>query len=146
VSSAQLLDDEAATRASHIVARPGVELRPRWTGLPGRVALLVAKHCGITVELLRSRDRRREVVAGRRLALVVWVAHLGRAPGQMSDFLGLSSAGASHLLNRDAEAVARLAHEAEWIAALCWAEKPEELRSESKEGRTVPKGTTGETT
>jgi putative transposase len=122
----------ATQRRVDLLAQVGLPIRPAWSGEPEAVVRMVAAHRGVCGDAMRSRERRRELVNARRLALLVWVAHLGRGPGAMAVALGLSSGAASHLLNRDLEAVAALGQDAEFLAAKCWSRNDSGIRYESK--------------
>ena len=96
--SSMVLDGENRTR-SEILASPGTPIRQRWDGRIESLLRAVARHTGISVSRLVSRERRREVVAARRLAVMTGTRHLGLNTSEVGAALGVSRQAASWLLN-----------------------------------------------
>ncbi len=108
-------------QAHVVLASREMVIRPRWDGEARMVVEQVAQQLGLSGQALRSRDRTRSVVQGRRLALWVWNRHLGRAQGEMGGALGLSSSAVSHLL-RSAHSTT-LEQQANRVAQMCWPDR-----------------------
>jgi hypothetical protein len=79
------------------VATPDTPLRSQWQGSPQYVAHYVAQHTGVSLSLMRSRNRTREISQARRIAMLAW-QQLGRPLVQMSNFLGISQSSGNELL------------------------------------------------
>lgn len=78
---------------------PG-SVHPRWEGSVREVVEAVAITMQMPVESLHSRRRTRDVVAARRVCLLVWTIHLGRAAVEMATALGIGESAASRLRSR----------------------------------------------
>ena len=81
-----------------VLARPNTPVRARCDVSIERVLAAVARELRISVDELRSTARRRDIVAGRRLALLVWYRDLGQVQAKMAASLGISDSAASQLL------------------------------------------------
>ncbi len=121
ITDGALSTEESPRRRHDVLATDSTPLRPRWPGDVTTVVTAAADMMGVSVDFLVSRRRDRRAVGARRLALLVWTGGLGRAQTEMAQALGLTCAGASHLLYRSDAAVARLATQAEVLTAWCWA-------------------------
>lgn len=108
--------EREARRGDHAAGRR--RMHAPWRGAPDAALALVAANTGLPVEVLRSRDRRTEVVEGRRLALRLWTEHLGRPAVQMARELGLAPSTASSLLRYRLDRAERLDGEAEGLSVL----------------------------
>lgn len=97
-----------------VLARPDTPLRPRWDGQVTTVVRAAAQAMKLTPAEMRSRTRQRGVADARRLALLVWRAHLGRPQAEMAAALGITDAAASQLLSSEVR-IARLAEKAEVV-------------------------------
>lgn len=89
-----------------------------WTGGVDTLLAIVASATGVTVGLLKSRARRRDVADARRLAILVWSRYLGRRQREICDPLALTSGAASQLLSNSA-AIRRLEPLALAVAEAC---------------------------
>lgn len=98
-----------------ILARPHTPMYRDWRGSPRAVLTACAGTQRVTEDDARSKSRRREVIAARRLALLVWTRYLGRSQVAMAATLGISRSAASQLLSRP-DRVSRLDQAARWIA------------------------------
>lgn len=98
-----------------VLARPHTPMYRDWNGSPRTVLDACARASGVSENEARSKTRRRQVVAARRLALLVWTRYLGGAQVDMAATAGISAAAASQLLSRP-EAVSSLDGVAERIA------------------------------
>ena len=91
-----------------LLARPNTPVREgRIRVSVRRVVKTAAREFFLAEDELRSTVRRRDVVAARRLALLVWSRELRQPQAEMAAALGLSESAASQLLGR-ASAVAEL--------------------------------------
>jgi putative transposase len=86
------------TPSVELVAARSSRARPRWPGPPTEVLEAVAQHVGVPTDAMQSRDRTREVVKARRLALFVWSRELGHPQSTMARLLGLGASSACELL------------------------------------------------
>jgi REP element-mobilizing transposase RayT len=89
-----------------VLARPDTPLRPRVDLSTRQVLRSVARNVCVTEDDLRSTSRRRNVVTGRRLALLVWQRGLRQEQTRMAAALGISDSAASQLLGRPAALLA----------------------------------------
>ena len=80
-----------------IVCHAPAPIRPRWEGAPQQVIAMVCAESRVSESRLLSRERRRDVVAARRLCLSVWTTQLGRPAVEMAVALGISEPAASRL-------------------------------------------------
>jgi REP element-mobilizing transposase RayT len=92
-------------------------VRRPWPGDLGALLALLSIEAGITAEILRSRDRSREVVQARRLAVLTATRHLHRPLAEISTALGISTSAASRLLSREPAQLALLTPRASRLAA-----------------------------
>jgi hypothetical protein len=81
-----------------VVRALGSPIRPGPLSSAHAVLHTVASAQNLTVESLRSRDRARTVVMGRRLALLVWTRHANGSAAQMANILGIAASSAAELL------------------------------------------------
>jgi putative transposase len=79
------------------VAPPDTPLRGSWQGTAEYVATYVAQRTGVSLSLMRGRNRSREISQARRIAMLAW-QQLGRPLVQMSNFLGISQSSGIELL------------------------------------------------
>ena len=105
-----------------LMRRAGVAPVVPYRGGPWRVVEIVAAVRGLDIRWLQGRERWRDVVDARRLALLVWRT-LGRSVAEMAALLGLSEGAASMLL-RAAATRPELHEEANALV--------EQLRSETR--------------
>lgn len=93
-----------------LLAPRGAVIRPRVHADPVAVMAAAARYLGVSSQEIRSRNRTRQVVDARLLALLVWTRALGNTQTSMNPIVGLSAQAASQLLRRaarrDAELVA----------------------------------------
>jgi hypothetical protein len=101
-------------------APEGATLRPAWDGSPMDLLEIISTATDVPVAHILSPSRRRDVVAARRLAALVWFEHLGRALTEVAAALGISLPAASQLLRRDRGRVERHEAQARLIAEMCW--------------------------
>lgn len=87
---------------SAVTIRPGTPLRARWNGTPEELLSIVAKHTGISVPQLQSRERSRAVVCARRVALIVGHRHLSWTISEVGACLGISRQSAGRLIRSQA--------------------------------------------
>lgn len=99
LASARVVVREGAlhVHAPH-VARDGCQPRMRWAGSQDCVLTEVAKRTGITLTQMRSRARTRNIVAARRMALLVWARYLGRPTVEMAAALHVADSSAAKLV------------------------------------------------
>jgi hypothetical protein len=99
-----------------VLARPNTAMRGGGSLCSVRqVIKAAAREFFLAEDDMRSTSRRRDIVAARRLALLVWSRELGRPQAEMAAALGLSDSAASQLLGRTS-AVAELAARAGDVA------------------------------
>lgn len=79
------------------VASLDTPLRSPWQGPPEHVVASVAQYTGVSIFMMRSRNRTRSISQARRIAMFAW-QHLGRPLVQMSNFLGISQPSGIQLL------------------------------------------------
>ncbi len=85
-----------------VLARPDTPTRGRGSRASvRRVVKTAAREFLLAEDDVRSTSRRREVVAARRLALLVWSRELGQPQAEMAVALGISESAASQLLGRE---------------------------------------------
>ena len=82
------------------VASLDTPIRSPWQGTPEHVVTLVAQRSGLSVFMIRSRNRTRPISQARRIAMLAW-QQLGRPLVQMSNFLGISQPSGIHLLRSE---------------------------------------------
>jgi hypothetical protein len=88
-----------------VLARPETPMRGGGSGASVRGVLKsAAREFSLDEDDVRSTSRRRDVVAARRLALLVWSREFGRPQGEMAAALGISESAASQLLGRESAA------------------------------------------
>jgi putative transposase len=83
-----------------LLAPPAAVLRPRVEADPLDVIAAAARYLGVPLDDVRSRNRTRQVVNARRLALLVWTNHLGNTQSSINPVVGLGAQAASQLLRR----------------------------------------------
>jgi hypothetical protein len=125
-------DDEQIVRVA-AVAKPSVPVRGVWTVGCAEVASAAAKVLGVDCGAVRSRSRQRTLAQARRVALIVWVRVMNRPAVEMSAYLGISTAAASALVNREGAARIEAARLVEEVARILDLEE-----SESEKVRSVP--------
>lgn len=104
--------------------------RDRWPGRIANALLTASLTSGVSVDVLRSRDRSHGVARTRGALMLAWRDGLGRNPLELRQVLGLSSAAASAACRRAQRDPAQIAKAAE-ITRLCWAQ------AASEEGETL---------
>jgi hypothetical protein len=88
-----LLELATATVSSSVVeyttvTPPNTPLRSSWQGSVEFVARYVSQYTGVSLSLMRGRNRTRDISQARRIAMLAW-RQLGRPLVQMSNFLGI---------------------------------------------------------
>ncbi len=78
--------------------RPHSPIHPRWSGSLDQLLNAVSNRTGFSREILTGRCRRRDIVAARKLAIIVAVQFLGLSQTEIGAAVGLSSSATSRLL------------------------------------------------
>jgi len=120
------VEDFEVRATTPLVSSAPVLLRPRARVPVADVVEAVARELEADVAAIRSRSRRRPLPRARRLAMLIWTVHLNEPSIEMAVHLGLSSGGASHLLNRSPEVIRALTSIAERLTALLCGDRPDE--------------------
>lgn len=103
-----------------LLSPAGTPRRRRWEGDLRHVLVRVHLATGISVEAMHSRSRRRDLVAARRLYLLVATSHLGRSVTEAAGVIGRSVQSASKLLGGEAAYQRDVRRLAGRIARACW--------------------------
>ncbi len=111
------MSESGLVSAVSLVTRVDVPVRPRGHFSLEDVLMLVAGELSLAPAGLRSRNRRRELCAGRRVAVLVWVRYLNRPSSEIASYLGISTSAASGLLHRRPDACRALQPVAERVVA-----------------------------
>ncbi|RLB45640.1 MAG: hypothetical protein DRJ42_29475 [Deltaproteobacteria bacterium] len=111
------MSESGLVSAVSLVTRVDVPVRPRGHFSLEDVLAVVAGELSLAPADLRSRDRRRELCAGRRVAVLVWVRYLNRPSSEIAGYLGISTSAASGLLHRRPDACRALQPVAEGVVA-----------------------------
>jgi hypothetical protein len=105
-----------------VLAPTGTRIARRWPGQAARVVLAASSYLGVDPQRMPTKDRSRDVVRARRLALLLWTTFLGHPQVTIRILLGLSSAGSTQLLRCDAVRDPEMQRDAHVIAERLWAD------------------------